>query len=97
MIMVASVTMTEESSLNRVMRMPFTRPQAVATARHSRTASGMGRPAWKATAITTAERAAVEATEMSIMPRTMTMVIGNTRNALSRNVCGVERNVSREK
>src|SRR5271157_6067676 len=94
MIIVASVTMTEDSSLNLVMRIPLIRPQTVATARHRRAASGMGRPAWNATAMITAESVTVEATEMSIMPRMMTMVIGRTRNAMSRNVCGVERNVS---
>src|SRR5512142_3337942 len=97
MIMVASVTMTEESSLNLVMSQPFTNPQALATRRQRITAGTMGSPALYATAMTTAESATVEPTEMSMFPRMMTMVMGSTRNAMSRNVMGVWRNVSRLK
>ena len=94
MIIVDSVTMTDESSLNFVMRIPLIRPHVVATARQSRTARGMGRPALKVTAMITAERATVDPTEMSMLPRMMTIVMGRTRNALSRNDIGVERKVS---
>ena len=81
--------MTEESSLNHVISRPLISPQVVATARHSRMASGMGEPALNVTAMITADRATVDATEMSMKPRMMTMVIGRTRNALSRKVMGV--------
>jgi hypothetical protein len=45
MIMVDRVTIIDDSSLNRVMSRPFTRPQVVATARHRSIAGTMGTPA----------------------------------------------------
>ena len=51
-------------------------------------ARGIGSPALKVTAMTTAESATVEPTEMSMLPRMMTKVMGSTRKAMSRNDIG---------
>ena len=53
----------------------------------------MGTPALKMFAINTDVSATIVETEMSMLPRIITSIIGNTIKALSRKFIGAERNV----